>query len=165
MTRSSRLSQSFGVWNKLFGDLQLSLRYVGYWHFVLKSIWNFYEVEFYYSDTGFLPFGWCFWLKRHLAFQVKIQNYPFLLGQNSKFTPFSWVKITPFCWDNNQNSPRFIGSIFRIHPFLLGQIQNSSLVIGSNSKFTPFYWVKFKIHPFLLGQYSKSPPFLGQRGH
>ena len=37
------------------------------YHFGLKSIWNFYEVKFYFSDTGFRPFCWCFVLKRHLA--------------------------------------------------------------------------------------------------
>ena len=35
-------------------------------HFVLKLIWNFYEANFYYSDTGFLPFRCCFGMKRHL---------------------------------------------------------------------------------------------------
>ena len=37
----------------------------------------------------------------------------FLSGQNSKFTPFNQVKI--------RNSPLFIGSRFKIYPFLLGQ--------------------------------------------
>ena len=42
----------------------------------------------------------------------KFKMSPFLLGQNSKFTPFYWVKI--------RNSPFFIGSKLKIYPFLLG---------------------------------------------
>ena len=52
----------------------------------------------------------------------KFKISPFLLGQNSKFTPIYWVKI--------QNVPLFVGSKFKIHPSLLDQ----------NSKFTPLYW-------------------------
>ena len=35
-------------------------------HFALNLIWNFYEAKIYYGDTGFYPFRWCFWLRRHL---------------------------------------------------------------------------------------------------
>ena len=49
----------FVIYN-LFEDMSVL------YHFVLKPIWNFYEVEFHYSDTEFSPFRWCFGLKRHL---------------------------------------------------------------------------------------------------
>ena len=36
-------------------------------HFVLKSIWIFYEAKIYYSDTDFYALFWFFGLKRHPA--------------------------------------------------------------------------------------------------
>ena len=36
-------------------------------HFVLKSIWIFYEAKIYYSDTYFYALFWFFGLKRHHA--------------------------------------------------------------------------------------------------
>ena len=51
-----------------------------------------------------------------------------------------------------QNSPLFIRSKFKIHPFLLGQ----------NSEFTPFYWVKIQSLPLLNGsKFECSPLFWG----
>ena len=55
------------------------------------------------------------------------------MGQNSKFPPF--------CRDKIQNSPPFIESKFKIHPFLSGQ----------SSKFTPIYWVKIHNSPLFIG--------------
>ena len=37
---------------------------------IVNSILDFYEAEFYYSDTEFLPFSQTFWLKRYLAVEL-----------------------------------------------------------------------------------------------
>ena len=43
-----------------------------------------------------------------------------------------------------QNSPLFVYTIFKIHPFLLGQNSKFTPFIGSKFEITPFYWVKIQ---------------------
>ena len=52
------------------------------YHFVLKSIWIFYEVNFYYSDPYFSPFLTFFGLKRQLTLSnVDISKLKWIICQ------------------------------------------------------------------------------------
>ena len=64
------------------------------YHFGVKPIWNFYEAKFYYNDTCFSPFRWCFAPERHLTIFV-ISDFFSILKTVSKVEElqiFSWVK-------------------------------------------------------------------------
>ena len=94
------LSSYYAEWSKmtekcLICHLQFVLGYARL-VIVLKPIWNFSEAKFYFSDTGFRAFRWCFRLKRHLTKSSLQRGFWLVKYDETFFLDFLYNCTSPF---------------------------------------------------------------------